>query len=245
MKIKTIFFDIYQTLIHIDDSGNEESWNVFSRFLNDQGIFLDSFKFQEEIKEEKQKYYNSVHDSEMKFRHHNLLNLIDTVFSNHGIKIEKDKLLDLIWEFRQLYVSGLNLYNGARSILDELSQKYVLSTASYTQGSYTKNELKKLGIDKYFSHFIFSSDIGYKKTDENFYRICLEKTNSKAEESLMIGDNYLEDIVIPKKIGFNAILIKNPLTYNGNVFNNIVPDKIIDLKDILKLPSIIRLFDLL
>ncbi|MFC1644777.1 HAD family hydrolase [Patescibacteria group bacterium] len=240
MKPKVIFFDVYQTLISIDDSGNEEAWGVFSEYLNRQGISVDALQFKKMVEGENEKYYEEVGDSEKKLRHHSIYNSVNAVFLNYDIKIGRDELLDLIWEFRQVYVSDLGLYPGVKDMLHELSKKYILSTASYAQSFSTRNELKKLGIDQYFSHFIFSSDIGYRKTSQRFFEICLQETSSNSEECLMIGDNYLQDVVTPKKAGLKAILVKNPLTDGKNVINDVEPDGVVELKDILTLPSVIR-----
>lgn len=227
-------------MLSVHNSGNEEAWDVFSEFLNNQGILINTFQFQKLLIQEKRRYYDSVKDPKMELRHHNLFNSINVVFLGHKVKVEKKELLDLIWKFRQLYRSDLELYPGVKDVLHELSQKYTLSTASYTQGSYTHKELKKLGIAQYFSYFIFSSDIGYRKTDQEFYRICLQKTNNKPDECLMVGDNYLQDIVIPKKVGLKAVLIKNPSDDKQNVIDDVKPDSIVQLKNIATLPSIIQ-----
>ena len=239
-NMKTIFFDVYQTLLSIDYNENEEAWDVFSNFLNNQGIVINASQFKKILTQEKQRYYDSFKDPKMELRHHNLFNLINTVFLSYNIKVEEKELLDLIWKFRQLHHSNLELYYGVKDVLYELSKKYTLSTASYAQGSYTRKELKKLGIAQYFSYFVFSSDIGYKKTDQEFYRICLQKTNNKPDECLMIGDNYLQDVVIPKRVGLKAILIKNPLTDKQNIIDDVKPDGVVQLKDITTLPSIIQ-----
>jgi len=237
---KTIFFDVYQTLLSVDYDGNEKAWNIFSKFLNNQRVLINTSQFQKLFIQEKQRYYDSVEDPKMELRHHSLFNLVNTVFLNHDVKIEKNELLNLIWEFRQLHHLDLELYHGIKDVLYELSKKYTLSIASYTQGSYTYKELEKFDIAQYFSYFIFSSDIGYKKTDQEFYKICLQKTNNEPDECLMIGDNYLQDVVIPKRVGLKAILIKNPSTDKQNIINDVEPDDIVQLKDIAILPSVIQ-----
>jgi len=238
--IKTIFFDVYQTLLSADLGPSEKGWPVFSEFLNDLGVSIDPPQFQEKFEKAKQKYYLSVSDPERKFRHHNLFDLIDTVFRDYGIQMEEKTLFDLIWKFRKTNYPHVGLYPGAKDVLDELSQKYSLSVASFAQSSYSKRELKELGIAKYFSHFIFSSDIGYRKTDQEFFRICLKIAGRKPAECLMIGDNYLQDIAVPKAVGLRAILIRNPLTDEQNNIGDIKPDEVLSLEDIAKLPSIIR-----
>ena len=240
MNFKTIFFDVYQTLTSIDYGGNEEAWDVFAKLLNNRGITISTAQFREDISREKQKYYFSVNDPGMKLRHHNLAGLVGNIFLNYNINMEKGEMLDLIWKFRQLHHPEAKLYPGIKDVLAELSQKYTLAVASYTQGSYTCKELERLGIAQYFSHFVFSSDIGYRKTDQEFYKICLQETSSEAGRCLMIGDNYLQDVVIPKKVGIRAILVRNPLTDKQNVIDDVRPDGIVKLEDIATLPSIVR-----
>jgi len=239
---KNIFFDIYQTLLSVDDSGNDEAWNIFSDYLGNYGIKINNFEFSKLISIENTKYYQGVGDIKMKKRHHNLFNSINTVFLNHGIKIEKSIMLDLIWQFRKKYATDLHIYPGAKDMLCELSKKYTLSIASYTQSSYTYRELEKLKISQYFSHFIFSSDVGYRKTDPEFFKICLKETKNVPEECIMIGDNYLQDIVTPKKVGFKAILIENPETSKKNHIQKIKPDGIVKLKNIFTLALVIKSF---
>ena len=238
--MKTIFFDVYQTLLSADLGPSEKGWPVFSKFLNDLGVSIDPPQFQEKFGQAKQKYYLSVSDPESKFRHHNLFDLICAMFRDYGIQVEEKTLLDLIWEFRKASYSHVGIYSGVKDALDELSQKYSLSVASFAQSSYTKRELEELGIAKYFSHLIFSSDIGYRKTDQEFFRICLKITGRKPAECLMIGDNYLQDVAIPKAVGLRAILIRNPLTDEQNIIDDPKPDGFVKVENMITLPSVIR-----
>ncbi|MFH1611730.1 MAG: HAD family hydrolase [bacterium] len=237
---KTIFFDIYQTLLSVDDSGNDTAWNIFSDYFKNNGIEINNLEFSNLVSIENKKYYQNVGDIKMIKKHHNLFNSINTVFLNHGIKIEKSIILDLIWQFRKKYTTDLHIYPGVKDMLYKLSKVYTLSIASYTQSSYTYLELEKFKISQYFSHFIFSSDIGYRKTDPEFFKICLKETKNLPQNCIMIGDNYLQDIVTPKKVGFKAILIENPETNKKNHIKKIQPDGIVKLKNIFTLHSVIK-----
>ena len=57
---------------------------------------------------------------------------------------------------------------------------------------------------------MFSSDIGFRKKSIEFYRKCLEVVDGKPENCLMVGDNYQEDVEMPKQLGMHAVWIKNP-----------------------------------
>lgn len=61
------------------------------------------------------------------------------------------------------------------------------------------------------------------------------------QECIMIGDNYLQDIAVPKKVGFEAILIENPETNDKNYIKKIQPDGIVKLENISTLDAIIKL----
>lgn len=240
MKITTLFFDVYQTLLSVELGRSEKGWDVFSKFLNEQGILIDSRQFKKTFDQEKMKCYQSVNDPEMKFRHHDLFDLIYVIFRNLAVRADKKEILDLIWKFWRKNHPRVELYPGAKYALAELSQKYSLSIASYAQSSYTHKELEELGIAQFFSHFIYSSDIGYRKTDREFYKICLKRTGRKPAECLMVGDNYLQDVVIPKSIGLKALLVKNPLTDKQNITAGIEPDGIVKIEDMATLPLAIR-----
>ena len=180
----------------------------------------------------------------MKIKHHNLFNLVNDIFLSYGIQLEEGELFGLIWKFRQSHHPNVNLYSGVKEVLQKLSLKYNLAAASYTQGSYAYRELEELEIAQYFSYFIFSSDIGYRKTDQEFYKICLQKTRNVPGECLVVGDNYLQDVVIPKKVGLKAVLIKNPSTDKQNIIDDVEPDRIVKLEDIATLPLVIQSIEL-
>lgn len=99
-------------------------------------------------------------------------------------------------------------------MLNGLVKKYALSTASHTQASFTQLELQELEIDKFFSYFIYTSDIGYRKESPEFYKQCLRITGKegKEEDCIMIGDNYDVDFLVPRTLGMKSIWIRNPIT---------------------------------
>jgi FMN phosphatase YigB (HAD superfamily) len=50
-------------------------------------------------------------------------------------------------------------------------------------------------------------EAGCDKTNPKMYRKVLEILNSRSEEAVMIGDDVPTDIILPKKLGINAILL--------------------------------------
>ncbi|OHA13407.1 MAG: hypothetical protein A3J10_02090 [Candidatus Sungbacteria bacterium RIFCSPLOWO2_02_FULL_54_10] len=119
-------------------------------------------------------------------------------------------------------------------------EQYDLAVASYTQGCYTQTELKELGIEKFFTHFIYTSDIGFHKASPEFYKQCLATVGKGAGDCVMIGDNYNVDVLVPQKLGMKTIWVKNPAT--AAQYAPSLPqggERIIDLEKFVHLPEVI------
>ncbi len=50
-------------------------------------------------------------------------------------------------------------------------------------------------------------EAGCDKTNPKMYRKVLEILNARPKEAVMIGDDVPIDIILPKKLGINAILL--------------------------------------
>ena len=88
--------------------------------------------------------------------------------------------------FRAMSLKYIKLYDGALDLLRSLKEAggkvYLLSNA---QSSFTKPELKLLGIYDEFDGIVISSDEGCKKPDVKFYQTILKRYKLKE-----IRNNY-------------------------------------------------------
>lgn len=244
-KPKVIFFDIYQTLLDVELSVNNpnheiEGWSIFAKSLFKYGEKINGLEFQKLYIKRRDDFYS---DKSKEINHHNLLQLISDVLTEDlKIKLTEKEIIDLIYIYRKVSRGHLRLYPCVFDTLSLLSKEYTLSTASHTQSSFTQIELCDLGIEKFFSYFVYSSDIGFRKESIEFYKRALEIVGEKAKDCIMIGDNYDVDVFIPQSLGIKAIWLKNPFT-SGRYAKYINEQKVqnnIDLKDIKKLPELIE-----
>ena len=68
----------------------------------------------------------------------------------------------------------------------------------------------------YFTKFLRSGYCGYAKPDERIYKILLEKTKVRAEETVFIDDK--EQLLVPaKRIGYKTILFKDKQQLEGEL----------------------------
>lgn len=246
---KVILFDVYQTLIDIDiDDENKKrnqanAWENLTKSLGSYGVKIDSAELIELNKKQQEDFYIG---KDKKIQHHNFCKILGNILKDDfSVELPEEKVCSLIYEYHKIARGYARLYPDVAETLARLKEKYTLSVASYTQGCFTKFELIELGIDKYFSYSIYTSDIGFHKASPKFYERCLEITGEKAENCAMVGDNYDVDILIPQKLGIKTIWVKNPLTAHQytHLFEQ-EPKNMINLSEFAKLPGVIeRIFN--
>ena len=242
---KVILFDVYQTLIDIDineknkKENKAKAWDGFAKSLERYGIHTTPTKLIELTDKKRANFYIGKDE---RLYYHNFCDIMVQVLNEDlGVDISQEETCSLLYEYHKISRGYVRLYPGVVETLALLENKYSLSVASYTQECFTKFELKELGIDKFFSHFIYTSNVGLHKTSLKFYEYCLKVVERKAEDCIMIGDNYDVDVVIPQKLGIKAVWIKNPLTAPQYVhlFDK-EPENMVNLKEFIKLPEIIK-----
>lgn len=69
--------------------------------------------------------------------------------------------------------------------------------------------LQKYDLLKYIEFVFSQDDAGCRKNDERFWKKLVSKEKLIVEECLVIGDDPVEDVEVPKKLGFKTRLIKD------------------------------------
>ncbi|MBI2609729.1 HAD family hydrolase [Candidatus Giovannonibacteria bacterium] len=244
---RVIFFDLYQTLLDVKISSTDPTmkpkeelvgWEPFADALKKYGITIAANEFLKLYEKRRDEFYSANRDKNI--HHHNMQKIIAEVLEkDFNIQRSPEGLLNLVYVYRKANRGWLRLYPGVFETLSTLSKKYTLSTASHTQGSFTQLELRELDIEKFFSYFVYSSDIGLRKESPDFYKRALEIVGRKSEDCIMVGDNYDVDVHVPQQLGIRAIWIKNPITCGryptAEEYQNYV-----NLDDIENLPNLVE-----
>jgi HAD superfamily hydrolase (TIGR01509 family) len=242
MHAKAIFFDLYQTLIDVDASREKEGKEAgFERvivpYLLRKGVpKADASLVLPRYSDELQAFYRG-HDAEL--LQHSFPAILAAVFTRYyGLDVPETEMGDLLYEFRKVSRGYLRLYAGAREALEALSARYTLAVASHTQSVYTERELEELGILRYFQHRIYSSDIGFRKRSDDFYRKCLEVVGLDPKDCAMVGDNLYEDVYMASRSGMHAVWVTNPLT-KGESAAAVEPEATLTIESLGSLPGVI------
>lgn len=92
-----------------------------------------------------------------------------------------------------LYNSGIPI-DGAGDMLEYLSGKYLLCTASNGPQDQQIHRLQVADFYKYFKYNFISEGIGASKPSQLFFSYCLDTLGITPEEVMMIGDSPTSDM---------------------------------------------------
>jgi putative hydrolase of the HAD superfamily len=95
-------------------------------------------------------------------------------------------------------------------MLEELrSNNLVLGMITNGKGQFQMDNIKSLGIKKYFEIILISEWEGIKKPDPQIFRRASEQLNVSPNECLFVGDHPNNDVKEPQKVGMKGIWKKD------------------------------------
>lgn len=98
-------------------------------------------------------------------------------------------------DFLERTTHKTKLIDGTIDLLEYLKPKYRMHILSNGFSEVQYKKIENSGLRPYFSKVILSEDAGINKPHPDFFTYALKVTNSRRDETLMIGDSWDADIV--------------------------------------------------
>jgi putative hydrolase of the HAD superfamily len=224
---KAIFFDIDDTLL---DTSNfaKLAREAAINMMVDNGLPLSNEKAYELLKEiiaQKGSNYD---------KHFNVLT--KTVFGE-----ENPMLIALgMITYHNVKFALLRPFAHATEILIYLKSKgYRLAVISNGITIKQWEKLVRMNLHYFFDEIITSEEVGFEKPNKRIFEEALNKMGCKAENSVMIGNKFKEDVMGGVNAGMSAILVNSKINdfekqkiRDENLDIQII-DNIIELNNIL------------
>lgn len=235
---KNFIFDVYGTLIDIHTNEYEEAtWHKLADTLKFYGVeytpeelrtmYFSSCELQ--ITLGKKKYSYPEVDVVEVFRH---------IFENKNKKASISLATHLAQQFRAFSTERLLVFDGVTETLKELKRAgkklYILSNA---QACFTKPELSKLGLIKYFNGIVYSSDIGCAKPDPKIFKQMLEKYGLDRSECVYIGNDALTDVNGARNAKIDCLWLKT--SHTGDAQPRFTPKYVVQNGDITEVSRLL------
>ena len=207
MKYKVILFDADETLFNFKKAEKE----AFKNTMIDFGIDYDEsyhFNTYEEINSAIWKELEQGLITQEKLKTERFRRFIDRLDMNFDEN-----------EFASTYMKYLGdgsfLFEGALELIEDLSNKYILSIVTNGLTIVQERRIKKSVIAKYFKDIVISEEIGISKPHPDIFEHAINNLGEfSKDEILMIGDNLSSDI----KGGINYNI--DTCWYNPNKVEN-------------------------
>lgn len=117
-------------------------------------------------------------------------------------------------ELTQIYQESLlegppELTPGVGESLEKLASRNklaIISDTMFSPGTILRDYLRSKKLDRFFTAYAFSDEVGVSKPHKKMYKKVLAETGSSPETSWHIGDIHQTDIMGAQAIGMKAVL---------------------------------------
>jgi len=193
VKIKAVLFDLYGTLAYVENpvTETEISEHLFSRGyevspqqLKAAWAFVSFIDYP-------------------KYGYKNWRSYFYRIFWRLKVKVNEETLNNIVG---LLEGKPYQLYPDAAGAVIKAKEKR-FKTAIVTTIAYFQFKKAIQPIRNCFDFVMTGYEAGCDKTNPKMYRKVLEILNVRPEEAVMIGDDVPIDIILPKRLGINAILL--------------------------------------
>jgi putative hydrolase of the HAD superfamily len=131
----------------------------------------------------------------------------------------EELLQDYLEEFKNHCIPFPNLI----TTLEKLKSRNLrLGMITNGRGQFQLDNIKALGIEKYFDTILISEWEGIKKPDPEIFKRALKQLNVTANQSIFVGDHSENDVKAAKNVGIIGVWKKDPQ------YNSIEADYIVD-----------------
>ena len=201
--MKHIFFDLDRTLWDFEKNSHTTLLQLISHFnLIEKGIdnpdnFIKKYKIHNAKLWD---FYREDKINKEELRSKRFL----MALAEYGID---DK--DFAEQFGLAYIKQsplqTNLFPFSHEVLSYLQNKYILHIITNGFEEVQHIKLAASDLKQYFDVVVTSEKAGVKKPNSKIFEFALEQANAKAEQSIMIGDDLVVDVLGAEKVGMQGI----------------------------------------
>ena len=193
VKIKTVLFDLYGTLAYVENPVTETEIS--------EHLFSKGYEVSPQQLKAAWTFVSFI--DYPKYGYKNWRSYFSKIFWRLKVKVNEETLSAIV---KLLESKPYQLYPDAAGAVIK-ARENGFKTAIVTTIAYFQFKKAIQPIRNCFDFIMTGYEAGCDKTNPKMYRKVLEILNARPEEAVMIGDDVPIDIILPKKLGINAILL--------------------------------------
>jgi len=206
----TILFDLGSTLVHYYERSEilavlRQCIESISTFLHEKGLLrISPDVMWQRVKRENQEAPD--------YRVRPLEERLVRIFHIDEKKRTNTFIMDMCRHFMNpIFIRG-HCYEDTVPALQQLkSMGFTTAIVSNTPwgspAELWRTEVERLGLSKYMNAVVFCRDVGWRKPAPQIFEFALENLHTSPKNCLFVGDDPRWDIVGPRAVGMDALLI--------------------------------------
>jgi len=215
--IKTVFFDLYNTLIHYDPPPEEQqAWacQEFGIEIEKDDLRRGYWAANDAFTKENARL--SVEKRSEKEKYQLWINYELTLLREAGIDASPELATKIIEKTRQ-FDRKLVLFDDAPPVLTSLRRRGLTLGLISNLDQSLEQFCTEVDLNSYLDFFIISHEVGFEKPHPEIFGAALKQAQVQAAEAIHVGDQYHSDIVGAQQVGIKALLLdRDGLFQNHN-----------------------------
>jgi len=212
---RAVFFDLFQTLVRYNpprEDGEAAFLKELGIDINPRNLYQPFIAADEFFYEENARLPYNKRSKEEQVALYSRYQQI--VLSKAGIKSDNEMIKHMIARWSQ-EKPDLVTFEDVIPTLKELKRcKLSLGLISNVDRDMSPT-LSSLGLDKLLDTVVTSQEVGYTKPSPEIFLEALKRSETKAEETVFVGDQYRIDVLGSEAVGIRGILLDRAGFYSN------------------------------
>lgn len=229
--IKTVFFDLGQTLVELS-SLKLCMYNSLKKNITQLNVDLNELMY---------KWGYKTHELFIEYREKNFIDTIEmhilglkNVLENYEINISDRVAQIIVNDVWYNFIENNNLYPNTRNVLEKLKKSgYNLGLITNSELYIVNGILQKHNLNNFFNVKVISGVVKTYKPNPILFEIAIELAKCTPNEGIYIGDSEI-DIKGAKKVGLITVIVRR----------NEIPDPGVGIKPNYRINSLLELPEL-
>ena len=206
MTIRAVFFDVGETLVHAEPSFPE----LLALTLRAEGFDVDPAMVRSKVHTvsehfERARQAGELWTTSMERSRRFWFGVYRTFLTELGLPFSKALAARLFDTFTD--PTNYRLFDDALACLRQLRERGLILGVVSNFEEWLERLLESLGVSEYFDVRIISGVEGMEKPDPRLFRLALERTGARPEESVYVGDIPMFDTEPAAALGMVPVLI--------------------------------------
>lgn len=130
---------------------------------------------------------------------------MERLFAQFGAQASRARAQEAASIYREVYQASRQIVPGTIALLKALRPRVKIGIVSNNLLAEQQEKLRHLELEAHIDALIVSEEVGISKPEARIFQVALERLQCSAEEAVMIGDAWHNDIIGARGVGIRAI----------------------------------------